>query len=227
MLKGIDISNWQAGLIPHELGVDFCIAKATEGTYFVDPYCDEFIQDCISHGMLWGFYHFAGTTNPVNEADFFINNTVGYDKQGIPVLDYEVWGETADDVAWCEKFLKRYHDVTGVWPVLYISASHCADFAGSWVPEKCGLWVAGYPQDYWAYPDAEMPYSISPWEFCAIWQFTSGLQMKGWALDGDYAYMDRTAWGRYAGVSTKDEKPVENPAEGKKTITGRVTIELD
>lgn len=226
MLRGVDVSNWQAGFVPHDLNIEFCICKATEGCHFVDPYCDGFVQDCISNDILWGFYHFARENHPKTEAEFFYNNCTGYIGKGVPVLDYEVWGEN-DDVAWCEQFITRFHELSGVWPMLYISASHCAEFTGSWIPEKCGLWVAGYPHDTSTYINEDMPYDISPWAFTAIWQFTSGLNIPGYvgSLDGDLAFMDETAWGKYAGFSTKSEKPGEN--NDGKTLTGRVTIVLD
>ena len=78
MMRGIDVSNWQAGLVPSELGIDFCIAKATEGTNFVDSYCDGFVQNCIEHDILWGFYHFARENEPEEEAEFFVENCTGY-----------------------------------------------------------------------------------------------------------------------------------------------------
>ena len=43
-LNGIDISNHQAGLDLAKVSADFVICKATEGTGFVDPYCNGFIQ---------------------------------------------------------------------------------------------------------------------------------------------------------------------------------------
>ena len=46
MLRGIDISNWQAGLDADSVfpNVDFVICKATEGVGFVDGYCDSWVQ---------------------------------------------------------------------------------------------------------------------------------------------------------------------------------------
>lgn len=246
MLKGIDISNWQKNLIPSNLDIDFCICKATEGDYFVDKFCDAFIQNCKAKGILYGFYHFAGTANPAKEAAFFYDNCKGYVGEGVPVLDYEVWNENADDVAWCEKFLEEYQRLSGVWPILYISAYRCAEFSNSWIPSKCGLWVAGYPTTMQDYPlideygeyaggsvkkqtqaknynlTVDMPYVISPWEFAAIWQFTSGLQLPGYNgnLDGDIAFMDETAWGKYAGAKIgKHEETAEKPAKKKVSIS--------
>ena len=203
-MRGIDISNWQAGEHPKNYNINFCICKATEGINFVDGFCDDFIQECIANGILFGYYHFAQSNNAINEAKFFWENTIGYNKQGIPVLDYEVWGRN-DDVTWCEKFIEKYHELSGVWPIIYISASRCGAFENSWIPEKCGLWVAGYPMEYTEFipEETNMPYNIYPWSFAAIWQFTSSLWNK---FDGDIAYMDEKAWKLYAG-NTQSEQP--------------------
>lgn len=200
-MRGIDISNWQGGETPSDYDIDFCICKATEGTYFVDGYCDGFIQNCIQNNILFGYYHFANSQDPREEAKFFWNNTLGYSGYGIPVLDYEVWGQN-NDVKWCEDFIDAYHEFSDIWPVLYISASRCGAFENSWIPEKCGLWVAGYPMEYNDWIDSEMPYNIYPWSFAAIWQFTSSLWGK---FDGNIAYMDSEGWMKYAG--NKDIKP--------------------
>lgn len=230
MMKGIDISNWQYNLIPSDLEIDFCICKATEGTGFVDNFCDAFIQNCKSAGILYGFYHFAGTNDSYSEAQFFYENCKGYIGKGVPVLDYEVWGLN-DDVSWCELFLAEFHRLSGVWPLLYISASHCSDFANSWIPQTCGLWVAGYPPDMVDYPirdeyvqTIDMPYDVYPWEFVAIWQFTSSLRLDSYngPLDGDIAYMDEKGWKAYARVNNW-EKPAEPAAKEKKKIT--VTVD--
>lgn len=227
MLKGCDVSNWQKGINVAGLDCDFVICKATEGTFFVDPYCDGFIQAAIGSGKLWGFYHFAREAEPEEEAEFFAENCSGYDRYGIPVLDYEVWGNNYNDIEWCERFLARYHDLTGVWALLYISASHCNEFRNSWIPQTCGLWLAGYPYDVPA--DYSCPYDCSPWEFVAIWQYADDEHIPGYMgdLDGDVAYMDAAAWELYA---TGGNRPADTqtPAEPeKKVLTGRVTIELD
>lgn len=209
-MRGIDISNWQSGLQPSKLDIDFCICKATEGTYFTDKYCDSFVQDCIKHKIPFGFYHFAGSSNAKKEAEFFIRECEGYFNKGIPVLDYEV--DKSNNVAWCETFLETVHAKTGVWPILYISASRCPEYVDSWIPEKCGLWIAGYPytMSEWTYD--VMPYDVTPWDFAAIWQFTSQLIIPGYVgkLDGDIAYMDKSAWNKYA---KSDNMPVPKPTK--------------
>lgn len=213
-MKGIDVSNWQEDLNLSKLDIDFCICKATEGNYFIDFTCDEFIQACIKKKIPYGFYHFAGNNEPEEEAEFFYNNCLGYFNKGIPVLDYEV--ENYNNRKWCERFIKKLHELSGIWCMLYISASRCDDYDGSWIPEKCGLWLAGYPHESNYWPDYDMPYDVYPWKFAAIWQFTSQLVLQGYIgrLDGDIAYMDKNGWNKYA-QSTDNPQKVEKP---KKTI---------
>lgn len=215
-MRGIDISNWQTGLQPSSLDIDFCICKATEGFGYVDPTCDTFVQDCIENNVLWGFYHFARENNPEDEAQFFYENCKNYFNHGIPVLDYET--DNYDNKDWCERFIQKVYELSGVWCVIYISAYRCMQYNDSWIPEKCGLWVAGYPWENPNWTDEEMPYGIYPWEFCAIWQFTSSLIVPGFweKLDGDIAYMDENAWHKYAN-STDTPPIVEKPTFPEKS----------
>ena len=216
-MYGIDISNWQCGLQPSSLDIDFCICKATEGLGFVDPSCDVFVQDCIQNNILWGFYHFARENTPEEEAQFFYDNCSNYFNHGVPVLDYET--DNYNNVEWCERFIQKLYELSGVWCIIYISSSRISEYWGSWIPDKCGLWVAGYPytQTDWTYD--VMPYDIEPWSFAAIWQFTSSLIIHGWwsKLDGNVAYMDKEAWMKYAN-STDNQQNVDNPnTNGKST----------
>ena len=218
-MRGIDISNWQSGISPTALDVDFCICKATEGLGYTDPCCDDWISELRDAGIPWGFYHFARENEPEDEAEFFYNECIGYIGKGIPVLDYET--QNYDNRDWCERFLNRFHDLSGVWAMLYISASRCGEYENSWVSDKCGLWVAGYPWDNPDWTEQEMPYNIYPWSFAAIWQFTSGLYLPGYdgRLDGDIAYMNENAWMKYA-------KSTDNPHEGDKPKPSKTTDDL-
>lgn len=211
MLHGIDVSNWQSGLTPSDLSIDFCIAKATEGIGYTDQCCDRFVQNCLENGILWGFYHFARENSPADEAEYFVKETENYFGNGIPVLDYET--SNWNDCEWCELFMSKVHELTGIWPVLYISAYRVSDFNNSWIPQTCGLWLAGYPYPAETWTNDNMPYSIGEWEFCAIWQFTSSLQLPGYSgnLDGNIAYMDADAWLKYAGAPWQDIDPLPDP----------------
>lgn len=203
-MYGIDISNWQADLNIADIAssIDFAICKATEGLGYVDPTCDNFIEQLKQQDKLWGFYHFARGNSPEEEASFFYENCKNYFGYGIPVLDYET-NENSSPSEWVERFCKAIHSLTGVFPIVYVSASYISAVASEYTCSNCGLWVAGYPANYPSFNDYDLPYSISPWEFAAIWQFTSSLQLPGYsgALDGNIAYMDRKGWLAYANAS--------------------------
>lgn len=215
-MRGIDISNWQSGMDLSAVDIDFCICKATEGIGFVDPTCDDFIEQCKANNLLWGFYHFARENNPEDEAQFFYDNCKNYFNHGIPVLDYET--TNYNNVEWCERFINKLHELSNVWCIIYLSASQCAQFDGSWIPEKCGLWVAGYPYVMTDWTNDEMPYNVYPFSVVAIWQFTSSLIIHGFweKLDGNIAYMDEEAWMKYAN-STDNQQNVDNSNTNGKT----------
>ena len=216
MLHGIDVSNWQNGMDISAIDIDFCICKATEGLGYVDPTCYDFINQCINNDILWGFYHFARENNPEEEAQFFYDSCKNYFNHGIPVLDYETTNYNNAD--WCERFINKVHELSGIWCLLYISASRCREYENSWIPETCGLWVAGYPYVMTDWTNDEMPYNTYPFSVVAIWQFTSSLIIHGFweRLDGDIAYMTKEDWMKYAN-STSNEQNVEKPNTSQKS----------
>lgn len=202
MLRGIDISHWDAEVPLMDLDIDFCIVKATQGTNWCDTEYVNHARQCLDAGMLWGVYHFANGDDPESEADWFHNQVRPYidiDNPPIPVLDFEIELETP--VSWCERFITRYHELTGLWPLLYISASLCHMFTGSFIVDVCELWVAGYPTNLGTWDHRKCPYDVTPWPRCAIWQFTSRLYIWGYdhALDGNLCYIDNNEWLQLAG----------------------------
>ena len=202
-LKFIDISNWQRGIdvmsVVRNGGLTAVIVKATEGTGYVDPSCDGFVSTLRANGVRFGFYHFAGNGDAVAEADFFRRNTTGYEKAGVPVLDWE----GNQDVAWVNRFVERYHALTGVWPWVYGNAWR---FNQGTVNTNCGRWVAGYPKNGITGIDYglkhSMPYKVNNGLVCA-WQFSSSVRIAGYGgnLDGDVFYGDAAAWTKYANPS--------------------------
>lgn len=220
MLRGIDISNWQAGLDGEAVfpNVDFVICKATEGVSFVDAYCDGWIQKCRSMGKPWGFYHFAGSNQPVDEAVYFINNTSNYFGNGIPVLDWE----SDQSVAWVNKFVRKVHDQTGIWPWIYANPWR---FNQGGVEPNCGRWIASYPdviRPGLDYDPGEPPETEG---LVCCWQYASDGDVPGYAgnLDVNHFFGDGASWNAYAGVpssvqpeATTDQSVLEN---GKYRVT--------
>jgi len=217
MLKGIDISHWQANLDIASTGAQFVICKATQGTTFVDPSCDRHYQIAKRLGLKLGVYHYASGGDPIAEADFFVRNIKGYIGEAILILDWEKNqnGRYHEHASWCLKFLNRVKELTGVKPLVYMSASviKVADWS-SVVNGDYGLWVAGYPdnRDSWDLP--QFIWDVSPWKFYAIWQYTS----SGGRLDRDVFMGDATAWDKYANPSgSATPSPAPAPAPTRKS----------
>lgn len=233
MLRTIDISNWQSGLDIASTGAQAVICKATQGTTIVDPSCDAHYQKAKALGLKLGVYHYASGGDPIDEANYFVDNIQGYIGEAILCLDWERnqnprFKEGPD---WCLKFLQHVESRTGVKPLIYMSASVVKQFNWSAVVDNGnGLWVAGYPdlRDQWTPP--EFTFDIRPWDFVALWQFTN----SNGKLDRDIFYGDAEAWDKYARIKnqeviiaepepepvevpveqvTEEEKPVENPKE--------------
>lgn len=217
MLKGIDISKWQS-VGTSDQGEDFVIIKATEGVGYTDPSCDAHYQRAKAAGKLLGVYHFArpGYNDPIDEANWFVSQIKGYIGEAILVLDWEV--EATWNVAWAKKWLDRVKELTGVKPLIYMSASVVNGNNWSSVAKAdYGLWIAGYPAKY-NVPnppvpsEADMPYGIGAWPFWAIWQYTS----SAGKLDRDIASMDKEAWRKYAAKAGSQPTPAPAPAPAPK-----------
>lgn len=196
MLNFIDISSHQAdlNLVAVSDSIQGVIVKATEGTSYVNPYCDRHYQQAKSANLLRGFYHFAGSSDPLAEAAFFYRNVLGYLHDGIPVLDWE-GNQTVD---WVNRFVRQFHNLSGIWPWIYANPWR---FNQGGVESNCARWVASYPAvshpafaqaASWNCPDADG--NVVAWQFCS----DGRLQGYGYNLDCSVYYGDRESWLRYA-----------------------------
>lgn len=178
--------------------VDAIICKATEGIGFVDKSCDKFVQKCIAAGKPWGFYHFARNNDAEKEAEYFYKNCKNYFGCGIPVLDWEV----DQSVSWVNKFVRKLHDLTGIWCWIYANPWR---FNQGGVEQNCMRWVAKYPSvksptfataETWDKPSAD--------GLVGAWQFCSDGKVSGYSgnLDCDLFYGSKEAWLKYACCNT-------------------------
>lgn len=207
-MNGIDISSWQTGINLAAVMADFVIIKATEGTGYVNPDCDRSYQQAKRACKLRGVYHYANGGNATAEADYFLANIEGYIKDAILCLDWEsqnnpLCGTGGPARNWISTWCNRIVEKTGVKPLIYASASLYSEVSGI---GDYGLWIAQYADN------SETGYQDTPWNEgaydCAIRQYSSHGRLSGWNgnLDLNKAYMDATAWGKYA-----------NPAGGNAT----------
>ena len=200
-MNGIDISDYQSDLDLGAIDFNFAIIKATENTGHVQSCCDSFVQKCKALGKCWGFYHFMGEGDPIEQAKHFVDNTKNYFGEGVPVLDYEMYGRIGTDKA--KQFLDYVYAQTGVRCIVYMSRSVCTEEDWSQIAPNHALWVAqyadndqtGYQSDPWL-PSG----GFGAWDTCAIHQYSSAGRLSGYGsnLDLDKAFMDSAAWAKYA-----------------------------
>lgn len=220
MLNFIDISSYQGSLnlVAVSKSIQGVIIKATQGTNYVNPYCDMHYQQANKCGLLRGFYHFAGSGKPEAEAEYFWNNCRNYFRDGIPVLDWEV----NQSVDWINKFVRHLKDISGVWCWIYANPWR---FNQGGVEKNCARWVASYPAvqhptfeqaAQWKCPKANG--NVVAWQFCSDGRIND----YGGNLDCSLYYGDKESWLKYAGNGGNSDNPEVV------TLTGngyKVTIE--
>ena len=231
-MQGIDISNYQRGIDLDKVPFDFMICKATEGTGIVHDTCDGFVQKAKALGKKWGFYHFLNGEDPVKQAEFFVSQTKNYFGNGVPALDYEMYG-MVHVAAGAKKFLDRVHELTGIRCAVYMSRSVCTEDDWSAVAKDHQLWVAQYANTertaYQATPWLPSG-GFGAWNECALHQYSSNGRLDGYAgpLDLDIAHLDADGWDRVAnpkGLPVPDAKPsgtVPQPQETALELAARV-----
>lgn len=231
MLKFIDISGWQSDLVLSNLvgQIDGVMIKGTEGTGYVNSYCDPWFQQAKRYGLKLGVYHFASDGDPEAEADYFIDHCGNYfngkDEHAIPCLDWE--GEQSAD--WANTFLERFHSKTKIWPWIYSYYDMFKSNPG--INENCGRWVAMCPNGTMTFSQAEA-YGVRDLVSgldCA-WQFTHKGRLSGYDgdLDLNVFYGDAEAWDKYALGETKQaQDDVEDEmTQILENDTYKVTIEV-
>ena len=208
MLRVVDVASHQAGIVTGALDCDAVICKATEGTGYVNPYCDEHYQSAKAAGKLLGVYHYASGGNPEREAVFFFKNVQGYLHEAILVLDWESGNNAAwGDSSWVARFCAHVVALTGINPMIYVQRSAASQCVGL---GDYGIWLAEYP-DYaprgW---DAYYPPNYSG--DYAMHQYTSSGNISGWGgpLDLSLFFGDENAWRAYA-VATEHPIPAPQP----------------
>ncbi|AKG67042.1 GH25 family lysozyme [Lactobacillus helveticus] len=172
MLKMVDVSSYSPRSFATLSIADIVMTKATQGTHYVNPYCDTDYQHAKKAGKQLGFYHYCEGGNPEKEAQYFYHNTKNYIGEAVPAVDWESnenrsWG----DKNWAKRFVTEFHRLSGVWCLVYVQSSALNQVANC--SKTCGLWVACYPSmnwKSWSIPKMNVP--TSPWKTYTIWQFT-------------------------------------------------------
>ncbi|MCC3294809.1 FG-GAP-like repeat-containing protein [Arthrobacter sp. zg-Y411] len=137
-IQGLDVSSHQKNVdwnAAWNQGSRFAYVKATEGTYYKNPYYSQQYNGSANKGMVRGAYHFAipSVGSAVAEANYFVNNGGGWTADGRtlpPLLDIEYnpyphLGNTCYNMSagqmvnWIRAFSDTIKARTGRVPMIY------------------------------------------------------------------------------------------------------------
>ncbi|MCO5566641.1 hypothetical protein L7F22_020318 [Adiantum nelumboides] len=175
-VPGRDVSSYQGNVnwaAAYGKGARFAYVKATEGTGYVNPYFAQQYNGAYKVGMIRGAYHFArpDKSGGAAQAKYFLAHGGRWSRDGktLPgALDLEGGCRRLTQrqmAAWISVFISAYHSATGVYPVLYTSASwynSCVGRHGDF-SSTCPLWLACYCSSA-----SSLPFH---WSYYTIWQY--------------------------------------------------------
>lgn len=228
-MNGIDIASYQTGIDLSVVPCDFVIVKATEGVNYTNPDFSRAYTQAKEQNKLIGIYHYANGAGATAEADYYLSVVGDRVGDAILVLDWEQGGNRAfGNVSYAKQWLDRIYAQTKVRPLIYMSKSVTYGYDWSAVAPNHGLWVAQYadtnPTNYQSNPWTDTN-GYGAWSSPVIFQYTSTGRLSGWSgnLDLNLAYMDATAWAKYAQgdnyvAPETPDTPTANEAEIRKVI---------
>lgn len=217
----VDVYSGSADGIIQDAHAQGVIVKATQGTGYVNPRCNHQWDLAGQLGKLRGLYHYAGGGNPEAEAQFFINNIKNYVGQGILILDWESYQNSAwGDTNWSLRFVNEVHRLTGIWPLIYVQESALWQVANC--AQYCGVWVAKYASMTWYSWDLpNMNVSSGAFQFLTGWQYTGG------DMDRSVFYLDENGWKKLSNPDGKQTPVESNPAPAPEAVSALVNTWTD
>lgn len=224
--KGIDLDKVFA-LNP----LDGVIVKATEGTYYVNPMCDTWVQWLIANKKPWGFYHYLNGKDPVTEAQYFVKNTINYFGHGVPCADYEgdIVHAQHGGTYYLHKWLETVFKETGIAPMVYCNLGTIqADVDGFRMIAQDGypLWLAQYASNspIGFQPKPWQRGSYAPFDKITMHQYSGNGKISGYsgAIDLDIYYGTEEDWQALTGKS--DVAPIPDPTPDPVPDMGRDAI---
>ncbi|MBO0728276.1 MAG: hypothetical protein J2P57_03390, partial [Acidimicrobiaceae bacterium] len=202
---GIDVSSAQhAGNAQIDwasvagAGYTFAFIKATEGTYYINPYYSQDLVSAKASGLYVAAYHFAtpDTTDGATQADYLLDSAQ-YTNDGrtfAPALDieYNPYGSECyglspgQMVLWVQAFNSEILSRIGRVPFIYTTAdwwNTCTGGSTAFAGDP--LWVAAFSTT-----SPALPPGWSTWTF---WQYTSTGSVPGISGNVDLSYFGGSA----------------------------------
>ena len=175
--------NWSA---TKSAGAQFSYSKATEGTYYTNPYFAQQYNGAYNAGLIRGAYHFAtpNTTSGATQADYFVAHGGGWSADGKTLpgaldIEYNPYGAECYGLSqssmrsWIASFINEYHAKTGRWAVIYTTTDWWTTCTGNYSGFAANdpLWIAKYSSSPGTLP--------AGWSFYTFWQYADSGAMAG------------------------------------------------
>ncbi len=166
-----------------EQGIIGVIHEATYPRNVIDEKYFVRQTEATRAGLLWGAYHYANSSDPVAQADFFLRSVssawhaadpASRPHQVLLVLDFELNRHYPGGTMRVEQavaFVQRIKERTGEYPGVYsgenrirgIISNPKVSAEAKRVLSHCWLWVANYHYQ---------PRALAPWNRWSLWQYT-------------------------------------------------------
>ena len=193
--------NWSA---TKAAGAQFSYSKATEGTYYTNPYFAQQYNGAYNVGLIRGAYTFAipnGSTGAA-QADYFVAHGGGWSADGKTLpgaldIEYNPYGaecyglSQGSMVNWVASFLNEYHAKTSRWAVIYTTTDWWKTCTGNYggFAGNDPLWIANYNGSPGVLP--------AGWGYYTFWQYADSGPMAGDqdTFNGAYSRLQALALG--------------------------------
>jgi GH25 family lysozyme M1 (1,4-beta-N-acetylmuramidase) len=191
-VRGMDISSYQHAGTPIDWavlathGIRFVAIKASEGTYYLNPYYASDATHAAAAGLLVMPYVFAnpGRDGGVATANFAartVGTRGGLARLPLVVdLENDPYKRGTDCyglripamIAWIAGFTRRASALTGQWPTIYTTTDWWRECTGSThrFPHD-PLWLAAF--------GSTAPVVPSPWQTWTFWQYNNAGSLPG------------------------------------------------
>lgn len=225
-----DISRWQ-GVINWDQfkdAIQGVVIKATgaDGGLYVDGMLARNRDEARRVGLPIWFYHYKGSGNARQEAEYFVNAIGGLRAGEGLVLDDENEGKV--NPAWDAQFADRIKELTGLNVVIYSNQSRFSGVDLSPLAQRnLGAWVAKYGANTGTVEGAGSAPSISGMTII-MWQYTSTARVAGVTVntvDMNIFYGDVAAFKAYGGANNVPAPtPAPTPAPAPSVGDGYYTV---
>lgn len=188
-IVGADISEYQNKVDMDILSqnVDFVYIRATEGSSYRDMCFEKNWEYAHKAGLICGAYHFFSfDSGGETQAKNFIETVGKLEKDLVPVVDIEYYGDKAENPPYKQSVLKELHIFLdalekeyGVRPMIYTLKNVYDRYLRGEV-NSYPLWVR----------NVYYPAAFDNWENITLWQYTDTAQLNGYSGGEKYIDLD-------------------------------------